>query len=114
MIGDRELLYPDVEELVRATETLVGKGFIVLPYCNEDPVSCRKLADAGAAAVVGTLWDVDDRATASFMAHFYEALITRGRSPAAALRAAVRAQQQDARWSHPRDWAGFVLIGYSE
>src|SRR3954465_8067592 len=52
VIGDRELLYPDVEELIRATETLVGKGFIVLPYCNEDPVSCRKLADAGAAAVM--------------------------------------------------------------
>jgi thiazole synthase len=52
VIGDRELLYPDVEELVRATETLVGRGFVVLPYCNEDPVSCRKLADVGAAAVM--------------------------------------------------------------
>jgi thiazole synthase len=52
VIGDRELLYPDVEELVRATETLVAKGFIVLPYCTEDPVICRKLADAGAAAVM--------------------------------------------------------------
>jgi thiazole synthase len=52
VIGDRELLYPDTEELVRATETLVGKGFIVLPYCTEDPVVCRKLADAGAAAVM--------------------------------------------------------------
>jgi thiazole synthase len=52
VIGDRELLYPDVEELVRATEMLVGKGFIVLPYCTEDPVTCRKLADAGAAAVM--------------------------------------------------------------
>lgn len=52
VIGDRELLYPDVEELVRATQTLVGKGFIVLPYCTEDPVTCRKLADAGAAAVM--------------------------------------------------------------
>src|ERR1700746_1187446 len=52
VIGDRELLYPDVEELVRATETLVGKGFTVLPYCTEDPVVCRKLADAGAAAVM--------------------------------------------------------------
>ena len=51
VIGDRELLYPDVEELVRATETL-GPGFIVLPYCTEDPVTCRKLADAGAAAVM--------------------------------------------------------------
>src|SRR5579872_159446 len=35
VIGDRELLYPDVEELVRATQTLVAKGFIVLPYCTE-------------------------------------------------------------------------------
>ena len=52
VIGDRELLYPDIEELVRATETLVGKGFVVLPYCNDDPVACRKLADAGAAAVM--------------------------------------------------------------
>jgi len=52
VIGDRELLYPDVAELVRATETLVAKGFVVLPYCNEDPVSCRRLADSGAAAVM--------------------------------------------------------------
>jgi thiazole synthase len=52
VIGDRELLYPDVEELVRATETLVAKGFVVLPYCTEDPVTCRKLTDAGAAAVM--------------------------------------------------------------
>jgi thiazole synthase len=52
VIGDRERLYPDVEELVRATATLVGKGFVVLPYCNEDPVTCRKLVDVGAAAVM--------------------------------------------------------------
>ncbi len=52
VIGDRELLYPDVEELLRATETLARDGFVVLPYCNEDPVTCRKLADAGAAAVM--------------------------------------------------------------
>ncbi len=52
LIGDRETLYPDVEQLLRATEELVKDGFVVLPYCNEDPVSCRKLADAGAAAVM--------------------------------------------------------------
>ena len=39
-------------ELLRATEELVADGFTVLPYCNDDPVSCRKLADAGAAAVM--------------------------------------------------------------
>src|ERR1700690_2253495 len=52
VIGDRELLYPDTEELLRATEMLVAKGFTVLPYCTDDPVVCRKLADACAAAVM--------------------------------------------------------------
>jgi thiazole synthase len=52
VIGDRELLYPDVDELLRAAETLVRDGFVVLPYCNDDPVTCRKLADLGVAAVM--------------------------------------------------------------
>jgi thiazole synthase len=52
VIGDRDLLYPDVEGTIEATKALVAKGFVVLPYCNEDPVTCRKLADAGAAAVM--------------------------------------------------------------
>jgi len=52
VIGDRELLYPNVEELLTATEELVAKNFVVLPYCNDDPVTCRKLADLGAAAVM--------------------------------------------------------------
>jgi thiazole synthase len=52
LIGDRETLYPDVEQLLRATEELVKDGFTVLPYCNDDPVTCRKLADLGAAAVM--------------------------------------------------------------
>jgi thiazole synthase len=52
IIGDRETLYPDVEQLLRATEELVKDGFTVLPYCNDDPVTCRKLADLGAAAVM--------------------------------------------------------------
>lgn len=52
LIGDRETLYPDVEQLVHAAEELVRKGFTVLPYCNEDPVACQKLADVGCAAVM--------------------------------------------------------------
>lgn len=52
VIGDRELLYPDVEELLRATGELVRKGFVVLPYCTDDPIICRKLADLGAATVM--------------------------------------------------------------
>jgi thiazole synthase len=52
IIGDRETLLPDVEHLVRATSELVKDGFTVLPYCNDDLVTCLKLADAGAAAVM--------------------------------------------------------------
>lgn len=52
VIGDRELLYPNVEELLKATEELVRLGFVVLPYCNDDPVTCQKLADLGAATVM--------------------------------------------------------------
>jgi thiazole synthase len=52
LIGDRETLYPDVEQLVQAAEELVRDGFTVLPYCNDDPVTCRKLAEVGCAAVM--------------------------------------------------------------
>src|SRR5262249_28660455 len=52
LIGDRDLLYPDVEQLVHAADELVRKGFVVLPYCNEDTVACRKLVDVGCAAVM--------------------------------------------------------------
>src|SRR5207248_8617960 len=37
---------------LEATGALVREGFVVLPYTNDDPVVCRKLEDAGAAAVM--------------------------------------------------------------
>jgi thiazole synthase len=52
VIGDQQTLFPDTEELVRATRVLVAEGFIVLPYTNDDLVVARKLIDAGAAAVM--------------------------------------------------------------
>jgi thiazole synthase len=52
VIGDERTLFPDNEELVVATRTLVRDGFVVLPYTSDDPVVCRKLEDAGAAAVM--------------------------------------------------------------
>ena len=52
VIGDRETLYPDVTELLEATRQLVESGFVVLPYCTDDPVVCQRLADLGAAAVM--------------------------------------------------------------
>ena len=52
VIGDEKTLYPDNEALIEATRILVGEGFVVLPYTNDDPVACRKLEQAGAAAVM--------------------------------------------------------------
>lgn len=52
IIGDRETLYPDVEQLLKAAGELSADGFQVLAYCNDDPVTCEKLADLGCAAVM--------------------------------------------------------------
>src|SRR5215468_2884808 len=52
VIGDQQTLFPDNEALLVATRQLVRDGFVVLPYTNDDPVVCRKLEDAGAAAVM--------------------------------------------------------------
>jgi thiazole synthase len=45
-------LLPDPVETLRATELLAKLGFVVLPYCGADPVLCRRLEEAGAAAVM--------------------------------------------------------------
>jgi thiazole synthase len=52
VIGDERTLFPDNEGLLSATKILVQEGFVVLPYTNDDPVVCRKLEEAGAAAVM--------------------------------------------------------------
>ena len=52
VIGDERTLFPDNEALLVATRQLVKEGFIVLPYTNDDPVTCRKLEEAGASAVM--------------------------------------------------------------
>jgi thiazole synthase len=52
VIGDERTLFPDNTALVEATRTLVKEGFVVLPYTSDDLVTCRKLEDAGAAAVM--------------------------------------------------------------
>jgi thiazole synthase len=52
VIGDEKTLFPDNEALLKATRVLVKEDFVVLPYVIDDPVLCRKLEDAGAAAVM--------------------------------------------------------------
>ena len=52
VIGDDRTLLPDPAELLEAAETLIGDGFVVLPYTNDDPILARRLEDAGCAAVM--------------------------------------------------------------
>jgi thiazole synthase len=52
VIGDDRTLLPDPVELVDGAEQLVGDGFVVLAYTNDDPILARRLADAGCAAVM--------------------------------------------------------------
>ena len=52
VIGDAKTLYPDNEQTLEAAKILVKDGFIVMPYCIDDPIVCRKLEDIGCAAVM--------------------------------------------------------------
>ena len=49
---DPRYLLPDSMETLKATEQLVKLGFVVLPYCQADPVLCKRLEEAGAATVM--------------------------------------------------------------
>ncbi|MBN8217372.1 MAG: thiazole synthase [Spirochaetes bacterium] len=49
---DPKYLLPDAVETLAATRELVKRGFIVLPYVHADPVLCKQLEEAGAAAVM--------------------------------------------------------------
>lgn len=52
VIADSKYLLPDNLETLRATETLVKEGFVVLPYMSPDLSMARRFADCGAAAVM--------------------------------------------------------------
>ncbi len=52
VIGDAQTLYPDTAETIVAARELVRDGFTVLPYIVDDPTACKRLEDAGCAAVM--------------------------------------------------------------
>lgn len=52
VITDNRYLLPDNNETIKATEILAGEGFVVLPYMSPDLMSAKRLAEAGAAAVM--------------------------------------------------------------
>jgi len=77
---DPKYLMPDPVETLAATEQLVKRGFIVLPYVHADPVLCKRLEEAGAAAVmplgapIGSNLGLESRA-------FLEIIIAQSRVP---------------------------------
>jgi len=71
----------------------------------------RAFMYGGATRVVASLWQTDDRGSAVLMSKFYEGLLSRGLSPAAALRSAQISMSQDKRWHNPRYWAAFTIQG---
>jgi CHAT domain-containing protein len=66
---------------------------------------------AGARRVIVSLWNVNDKATASLMERVYAGMLKTHKTPAAALRAAQIEMFQQKQWQSPYYWAGFVLQG---
>jgi CHAT domain-containing protein/tetratricopeptide (TPR) repeat protein len=66
---------------------------------------------AGAARVVVSLWNVNDKATADLMTKFYEKMLKQGLRPAAALRAAQVEMWKQKQWQSPYYWAAFTMQG---
>jgi CHAT domain-containing protein len=66
---------------------------------------------AGAARVVVSLWNVNDKATSELMAKFYQKMLKDGQRPAAALRAAQVEMWRQRQWQSPYYWAAFTLQG---
>ncbi|HSR66588.1 MAG TPA: CHAT domain-containing protein [Acidobacteriota bacterium] len=71
----------------------------------------RAFMYAGVPRVVASLWQVQDRATAQLMRHFYQGLWVENLAPAAALQQAQMKIRQDRRWRNPYFWSAFLLQG---
>jgi len=71
----------------------------------------RGFFSAGTSRVIASLWRVEDRATAELMTRFYRGLLTEGRRPAEALRAAQVSMWREKRWRDPYFWGAFTIQG---
>jgi CHAT domain-containing protein len=93
--------------VLSACRTALGK-----PVRGEGMIGLtRGFMYAGASSVVSSLWNVNDEATSELMKRFYENMLRRGMTPAAALGAAQNSIRQDPHWRSPHYWAGFTLQG---
>lgn len=97
--------------VLSACQTGLGKE-----YKGEGLVGLtRGFMYAGAARVVVSLWNVNDRATSELMAKFYQKMLPKnadaGERPAAALRSAQIEMWKQKQWTAPYYWAAFMLQG---
>ncbi|MEG4813167.1 CHAT domain-containing protein [Microcoleus sp. K5-D4] len=96
-------------ELVVLSACQTGMGPIVQ---GEGMVGLtRGFMYAGAQRVVVSLWSVDDEGTAKLMSSFYQGMLQKGLTPAAALRAAQLEMWKQEEWKSPYYWAAFTLQG---
>ncbi len=112
---------PGFLRLYEVADLELGADLVVLSACRtalgkdlpgEGLISLvRGFFHAGVPRVMASLWNGEDEAGADLMVHFYRGLLTRGLSPAAALRQAQRRMMQGPRWRHPYYWASVVLEG---
>lgn len=100
--------------VLSACQTALGSGAQADVPPGDDWVGLtRAFLLAGARQVLGTLWPIDDLATAAFMKQFYGNL-ARGMTPERALNVTQRTMAASSSTSDPFYWAGFVLVGGPE
>lgn len=104
-IGSRRQSDNPLELLVlSACETAVGDNRAALGLAG---VALK----AGARSAIATLWQISDEATVLIIDSFYEHTSSEHLSKAQALRIAQTELINSERFSHPTDWAPFLLIG---
>jgi thiazole synthase len=52
VLGDKDTLFPNMPETLKAAETLVKEGFQVMVYCSDDPIQAKILENIGCVAVM--------------------------------------------------------------
>ena len=70
----------------------------------------RGFLGAGARSVIASLWAINDKATLTFMGHFYEHLV-KGQSASKSLHEAMKMMRQSGDFNAAKYWAPFMLIG---
>ena len=124
-LGVKGIQQPDgTDGILTALEVLnlklEGTDLVTLSACNtgkgevkigEGVYSLnRAFQEAGAKAVLSTLWTVDDQATSEFMQKFY-ARFLEGKPAQVAIQETQNEFMRDQHYSDPFYWAGFVMMG---